>query len=41
VELDATELLALQEAGLEMYYGDDLGATLRDVLFSWWETRYL
>lgn len=41
VELDASELSALQDAGLEIYYGDDLGAALRDVLFSWWETRYL
>jgi len=41
VELDADELTELQQAGLESYYGNDLGAALRDVLFSWWETRYL
>lgn len=41
VQLDSHEMAALQAAGLQAYYGDDNGAALRDVLFSWWETRYL
>ena len=41
VPLDAAEYAALKQAGLEVYYGDDEGAALRDVLFSWWEARYL
>jgi len=41
VELDDTEVAALQGAGLHIYYGNDVGAALRDVLFSWWEARYL
>ncbi len=41
VLLDDAEYASLQQAGLGVYYGDDDGAALRDVLFSWWETRYL
>lgn len=41
VNLDETEYQRLKQAGLQAYYGDDDGAALRDVLFSWWETRYL
>ncbi len=41
VALDAAEFASLQAAGLQAYYGDDEGAALRDVLFSWWETHYM
>lgn len=41
VALSPEEYAALQDAGLQAYYGADDGAALRDVLFSWWETRYL
>lgn len=41
VPLDDDERAALLACGLEAYYGSDLGAALRDVLFSWWETRYI
>lgn len=41
VALDEAEFAALQQAGLQVYYGDDDGAALRDVLFSWWETQHL
>jgi uncharacterized protein len=41
VSLSAEEYASLQQAGLQVYYGTDEGAALRDVLFSWWETRYL
>ena len=39
--LSEQEHASLLAAGLQRYYGEDLGAALRDVLFSWWETRYL
>jgi uncharacterized protein YcgI (DUF1989 family) len=41
IVLDDAEMAALQAAGLRGYYGDDDGAALRDVLFSWWESRHL
>ncbi|MEO8300076.1 MAG: DUF1989 domain-containing protein, partial [Burkholderiales bacterium] len=41
IPLDDAEFAALHGQGLQPYYGDDTGAALRDVLFSWWETRYL
>jgi len=41
VALDDDEVAALQACGLEAFYGSDLGAALRDVVFSWWETRYM
>lgn len=41
VRLDEAEYASLKAAGLESFYGHDEGAALRDVLFSWWETRYL
>jgi hypothetical protein len=41
VPLDAQALGTLKGLGLESYYGDDLGAALRDVLFSWWEKKHL
>ncbi|MEO6853114.1 MAG: urea carboxylase-associated family protein [Rhodoferax sp.] len=41
ITLDAAEYASLQAAGLSVYYGDDDGAALRDVLFSWWETHYI
>jgi uncharacterized protein len=41
VVLSAEEYASLQQAGLLVYYGSDDGAALRDLLFSWWETRNL
>lgn len=41
VPLDAQALNTLTSLGLDRYYGDDLGAALRDVLFSWWEKKHL
>jgi hypothetical protein len=41
VPLSEAEQQSLQQAGLAAYYGDDTGAALRDVLFSWWESRFL
>lgn len=41
VGLDDNEYQSLKAAGLDRYYGNDEGAALRDVLFSWWETRFL
>jgi uncharacterized protein YcgI (DUF1989 family) len=41
IVLSDDECAALQSAGLQAYYGDDRGAALRDVLFSWWEATYL
>jgi len=40
VELSANEMAALA-AVRQPIYGDDDGAALRDVLFSWWEERFL
>jgi uncharacterized protein YcgI (DUF1989 family) len=41
VPLSEAEQQSLQQAGLSAYYGDDTGAALRDVIFSWWESRFL
>ena len=41
VALDTDEFASLQAAGLQVFYGEDAGAALRDVLFSWWETQHL
>ena len=41
IALTDDEQAALQAADLSGYYGDDTGAALRDVLFSWWETRFI
>ena len=41
ITLDETQYASLQQAGLQVYYGADEGAALRDVLFSWWETRFM
>ena len=41
VILSADEYAHLKAAGLDAYYGDDDGAALRDVIFSWWETRFM
>lgn len=41
IDIDDAEYASLQDAGLRAYYENDEGAALRDVLFSWWETRHL
>lgn len=41
VVLDEAELASLRAADLAGYYGADDGAALRDVLFSWWESRFI
>jgi hypothetical protein len=41
VQLSATERETLGSFGLHQYYGADAAAQLRDVIFSWWEKRYL
>jgi hypothetical protein len=41
IELDAAEQALLREADLVGYYGADEGAALRDVFFSWWESRFI
>jgi uncharacterized protein YcgI (DUF1989 family) len=41
IELDAQELAQLRAAGLQAWYGEDEGAALRDLLFSWWERHFL
>jgi hypothetical protein len=41
VTLDEVEFAALKAAGLDDFYGADVGSALRDVLFSWWETQHL
>lgn len=41
IALDAADHARLRGAGLEAFYGDDEGAALRDVIFSWWEARNL
>jgi uncharacterized protein YcgI (DUF1989 family) len=41
VELDAEELALLQAYEHRAHYGDDLGATLRDLFFAWWEDRFV
>jgi uncharacterized protein len=40
VELDAEEA-ALFDANRLPLYGDDEGAALRDMVFTWWENRFL
>jgi uncharacterized protein YcgI (DUF1989 family) len=40
VALDDAERASLRAADLAGYYGADEGAALRDVLFSWWESRF-
>ncbi len=40
VDLTADDMALLRQIALPVY-GDDLGAALRDILFTWWETRYL
>lgn len=41
VLLDAAQCELLDSFALKQFYGANLGAQLRDVLFSWWEKRYL
>jgi len=41
IELSGQDLDALASFGLHQYYGADRAAALRDVMFSWWERRYL
>ncbi|MDM0114977.1 urea carboxylase-associated family protein [Variovorax sp. J22R133] len=41
VQLSAAEVDTLSSFGLHQFYGSNQGAMLRDVLFSWWEKRYL
>ena len=41
IRLDAQEYPLLQTVRRGELYGDDDGAALRDVLFSWWEENYL
>jgi len=41
VQLSAAECELLGSFGLHQFYGVDAAAQLRDVLFSWWEKRYL
>ena len=41
ITLSAAQYAELGRAGLAGYYGTDDGAALRDVLFTWWESRYL
>jgi uncharacterized protein YcgI (DUF1989 family) len=41
VTLSAGERDALASFGLQQFYGSNQAAQLRDVLFSWWEKRYL
>ena len=40
IPLSAEEADLLEEAKLELY-GDDDSAALRDILFTWWEERFL
>jgi len=41
VQLPSADCDTLAGFGLHQFYGSDAGAQLRDVLFSWWEKRYL
>jgi uncharacterized protein YcgI (DUF1989 family) len=41
VQLSEVECETLESFGLRQFYGADRAAQLRDVLFSWWERRYL
>ena len=40
IELTEEEAALFDSAKLPLY-GDDEGAALRDMLFTWWEERYL
>lgn len=41
ISLGEADHARLRVVGLEAFYGDDEGAALRDVIFSWWEGRHL
>jgi hypothetical protein len=41
VPLDGDEYAQLQRLKRGDLYGDDDGAALRDILFSWWEERFI
>ena len=41
VSLDAEEYAMLQALRRTDLYGDDEGAALRDIVFSWWEENFL
>lgn len=41
IELDDSELAMLDRCRLTAQYGDDDGAALRDIVFSWWSGRYI
>ena len=41
VALSAAECKTLASFGLHQFYGSNQAAQLRDVIFSWWEKRYL
>lgn len=41
IELDNEEYELLQQCKLSALYGDDDGAALRDILFSWWGDRFI
>ncbi len=41
VQLDSAECEALASFGLQQFYGANQASMLRDVIFSWWEKRYL
>ncbi|MFA5952118.1 MAG: urea carboxylase-associated family protein [Hyphomicrobium sp.] len=41
VDLSAEEALCLDRLARRDLYGDDDGAALRDIVFSWWESQFL
>jgi hypothetical protein len=41
VTLDDAEYALLQQCKLRDLYGDDDGAALRDIVFSWWAQRFI
>ncbi len=41
VSLDDEAFALLQQCKLRDYYGDDDGAALRDIVFSWWAQRFI
>ena len=41
VTLDDAENALLQQCKLRDLYGDDDGAALRDIVFSWWAERFI
>jgi uncharacterized protein YcgI (DUF1989 family) len=41
IRLDAAEYALLQKVKRRELYGDDDGAALRDIVFSWWEDNYM